>query len=1359
MEPPSQSQSNSPLPAPPSWPPQDKGVGARRVHGMQGAPGNSMQKWKRVAQTAGKFAVAYKDTRRAIEGVKSRAEKRQLQNIQGTLLMAKKNMFGVTRFVSHFVKVYKGDMYVWKSKHEAKSGLHPRKRWRLKNCIVIPNSLLSSSIRRKYENKYRLFQIGERNAYGDITATTSFGVKQLSDGSEEAYFAAWEGAITQMCVGGVDTPTRSRVASDLQTDDERINQALREAAAVVSEFDVRGSGKIGLDLVSNLLARLGAPVEHQSGLAQDLLSAPEAQATLHMGYIEDQCFFSWYANLKKCEMRAGAGGIHAARLVMRLQSIGLSLPLPLNPINDVDAGSWNQSWQEALEAEAAAESFEDAVRMGMALADLKGKFLAESTKFASIVAAQHLLPRENRIIRSMASSVIGAEAAYVHNGLLFQIFKTRTGAAGSFEGDASAEVLGASLIQSAASSSFREALKQKGGGAEDDGEIKMLCTVLATCVRIFGLDVLVTTIPPIRKSATQVHDEAQGVSKSTTMRNLLHDTMGGAIRSDAPIAGHTGFDGRYYILGTGRILPRTRKGDMVPLTLQQLSERSGENAGVASALSRLDGMESLPLDGSDITELLQKCGAPGRCLGRIAQDTALPHVREAALVEMIAFIVNRNLYTPALLQSAKNKLAEMVSAMRADAYEQAMKPGEHSDTESVSIESCVETLAGESRQAALKTFNSVLGCKTAENDPWTSTICPALTEYFGYAFGPDQKFLVSQVQLFYAMQRHCGVTFDLGQRILEKCSARSARDDSANNVASATPFSDATLNDALGLSARAAEREQKLGRIPNPFQLEDIVCVLPCTTYTPVAGLEVCAAAQGKREFASRGEIGSAQNACQLDLSLAVVHESRLNAFKREMCRQQQRQWFQSEPDEEAALYGTGNSLTSLFDSARNEVAGHDDATIHRAICSSDTSSVLRSLIDSAELFLQLSQMDAMSEKNIASLSRIAYGCARLALGRTLSSSKYAYLADTARVRAHAVTRGFSETSRALLSESMTFAEHRLGNAHPFVGQYCRLQSVLACNAGMMRDAQSSAYAACEIMKRALGSNHRVVASYTSHCAGILSWWKSGLECNEKDLQLAVLMREKALLITQTCFGPGSADTAQALYELANTLGVQGNVEQALRLAIKARKSFLASSDARKDQLVNSLVQLGALCSSAGQAEKGVDYLEDALTMIFAEEERSGRRTKAADLLAMTAPPLLKRAQRIIQAIVRLKMRALPLSYRAMLREIVAQTPGVKSSAGDGTLLEFVIAKLLGSSPLGKTNAYIDSLFGDIQMSMERGDAIGSERAEATGEPSATQQLACLLHMFGKNDAEGEMALLGVWETPSLAWPFRPEGR
>ena len=412
-----------------------------------------MNKWKTAAKVAGS-AVASQNAARnqyaraSANRSRNAAAAKKSIDIHGTLLIAKKNIFGVTKFSPQFIK-HNQVLYLWKNKREAVHGIEKDD----SPVQVLPRSeRISRSRYAAAKNVWRKvspFQIAQQNGYGDVVSTTTVACKRFSDESEAEYFEAWESAIGNACDGGEKSEqTRSRVASVLMSDDDTVNEALREAENAVAEVDAAGSGRISLDLLSLLLSRVGVPVEHQAPLRQDLLSTEDAQATVPLGYIEDSCFFAWFAALKKNELRAGAGGIHAARLVQSLQRIGLNVPLPLNPIADVDGGAWNQQWQELLEAEASARTMETAVRSGMAVVDFKGKFIAESTRLAIAVAAQHLLPTQDRLLSTISSCVKGASAAYVHKGMLFQVFADDDSSVDApFCGSGVSEVFGASLIR------------------------------------------------------------------------------------------------------------------------------------------------------------------------------------------------------------------------------------------------------------------------------------------------------------------------------------------------------------------------------------------------------------------------------------------------------------------------------------------------------------------------------------------------------------------------------------------------------------------------------------------------------------------------------------------------------------------------------------------------------------------------------------------------------------------------------------------------------------------------------------------------------------------------------------------------
>ena len=213
------------------------------------------------------------------------------------------------------------------------------------------------------------------------------------------------------------------------------------------------------------------------------------------------------------------------------------------------------------------------------------------------------------------------------------------GAEAPYFGPGYAEVCGASLVQSASSTAFREVIaehRQRSKNPDDeepptpssDGPLKMLCTVLAASVEAFGMHVLVTCVPPLHKTATKVLDPSEGMSKSATMRRIIEDTfvLSGIDElvspSKAQVLGHSGFDGRYYIVGCADLLPRETLGTAEdPRPISDPSQRSGS---VEIVLEELDGLASLPHDGGDVVNIMQKCGVPARYLGAIATKTRYP---------------------------------------------------------------------------------------------------------------------------------------------------------------------------------------------------------------------------------------------------------------------------------------------------------------------------------------------------------------------------------------------------------------------------------------------------------------------------------------------------------------------------------------------------------------------------------------------------------------------------------------------------------------------------------------------------------------------------------------------------------------
>ena len=126
------------------------------------------------------------------------------------------------------------------------------------------------------------------------------------------------------------------------------------------------------------------------------------------------------------------------------------------------------------------------------------------------------------------------------------------------------------------------------------------------------------------------------------MRRIIDDTfmLTGIDKlvspSKAQLLGHSGFDGRYYVVGCANLLPRSEKsrGDPMPISSRSMRDGSeyehlSDNENTERVLRLLDSLLELPLDGGELVRIMRKHGIPCRCLGIVAQQTSAPHVRSA----------------------------------------------------------------------------------------------------------------------------------------------------------------------------------------------------------------------------------------------------------------------------------------------------------------------------------------------------------------------------------------------------------------------------------------------------------------------------------------------------------------------------------------------------------------------------------------------------------------------------------------------------------------------------------------------------------------------------------------------------------
>lgn len=165
-------------------------------------------------------------------------------------------------------------------------------------------------------------------------------------------------------------------------------------------------------------------------------------------------------------------------------------------------------------------------------------------------------------------------------------------------------------------------------------------------------------------------------------------------------------------------------GDLQPESKQLFLKQLRDNR-LGSLLLILESLQELPGDSEEWRLLMHRHGLNMALLGAIAEATRLPHVREGALIEMVARTVK--LILRGRLRGAILHFRE-VQALRVE-------------EELVAI--------------VLETLNGVLLGEGA----WMEELVLAIEDRFGYRTDGDQIRHLPRCALFAALQHHCAVRF------------------------------------------------------------------------------------------------------------------------------------------------------------------------------------------------------------------------------------------------------------------------------------------------------------------------------------------------------------------------------------------------------------------------------------------------------------------------------------------------------------------------------------------------------------------------------------------------------------------------
>ena len=429
----------------------------------------------------------------------------------------------------------------------------------------------------------------------------------------------------------------------------------------------------------------------------------------------------------------------------------------------------------------------------------------------------------------------GGGEVYLHQGILLRLAEQRKVAGNELRS------IGAMQAATLRASRSRCVAGQQSGSAAAGEEQEHVHTVLTCSVDFLGFRFYAMAVPPVDEGRTLAYGRnlpsdpfaaggagLRSVLRETaralnlrqhlaTARSLADNTLEQVLvelNVDAQL--HRCGDRRTYAMNLARLFPLDlpepgaaealtnvlrpefvrafnvpMSSDAFNASLGDTEDQEQNDMDVAKAsqhlrevviprlVGHLDSLEEFPLDGAALVRVMHRHGVNVRHLGRIAEMTALPHVRDTAVIEMVARV-------------CKHILNRSLRALARFARDQ---PG----------------VAGHDKAPGCITdfFNLVLGHGDEASRFWDEVIAPAVVAKFKYVIGDFRDVALHKNQLFWAMQVACGATFVPDDRY---AFAAAENPLSTENLRDITPRVSYPENGALACNAMAATAEQHLAK-------------------------------------------------------------------------------------------------------------------------------------------------------------------------------------------------------------------------------------------------------------------------------------------------------------------------------------------------------------------------------------------------------------------------------------------------------------------------------------------------------------------------------------------------------------------
>eukprot|EP00698_Gefionella_okellyi_P004774 TRINITY_DN14419_c0_g1_i1.p1 TRINITY_DN14419_c0_g1~~TRINITY_DN14419_c0_g1_i1.p1 ORF type:complete len:1104 (+),score=280.52 TRINITY_DN14419_c0_g1_i1:41-3313(+) len=441
---------------------------------------------------------------------------------------------------------------------------------------------------------------------------------------------------------------------------------------------------------------------------------------------------------------------------------------------------WNLPYQEIVDK--SETSFDENCQKGLALADYIGQFLLVAKAIGMTLIDEYHLPVHEKTVKPVALSdgdVAEQEELYICNGMLFRFPTDATG---------ERDVPGADDIAMKIAGHELKGLK-----AYQEANIPGLHTALTCIVDHKGFRMIAIAVLPADGERTLVYGVTPSLlqndfqisrmlSEAAAVINLkehvvfadIHRPL--TIHTGIEVQGHRCDDSRSYIINLARVFPADSptlnspevltallRPEFVKKYPQPLSSDAFVNVGgdardqadndntvkaasrhlqdvvIPEFVQQLDLLELLPFDSDGLTSALHTAGINVRYLGRIAELTRLPHVRDLCVVEMIARVCKQTLF--------RNLRSLLRQQKEVQAHAQ--------EYDGVSIKTRID-MDTDVRFCVVDFFNLVLGAGSETDRFWYTVIVENVTKKFRFAINPRA---VHRPALFHAMQHHCKATF------------------------------------------------------------------------------------------------------------------------------------------------------------------------------------------------------------------------------------------------------------------------------------------------------------------------------------------------------------------------------------------------------------------------------------------------------------------------------------------------------------------------------------------------------------------------------------------------------------------------